>query len=276
MCSGSKPPQDSTKQNYYADVVQWLGDDWEQRFKPIEEGLLDEVMNKDQNIRKNVDEAGLSAQKSYEATLGMSERNMARYGTEMSADQKAAMDRSNSLNANASQIGSRGMARDATSARYDQLQTGLVGLGTGVKTGAISGFGSTAGMEASRNAQNQQMYAQNKAGFWNTLGSAASTGAMLYMMSSKDSKKNIRKASPRKALKDVESVDLKHYDYKPGMSAGRVEKGHIGGMAEDMPDSMTSPDHKMVDIGDTAMNLIGATQELSNRVKKLEHRNHGR
>ena len=276
MCSGSPPPQDTEKQDYYADVVRWLGDDWEQRFKPIEEGLLDEVMNKDENIRKNVDAAGQAAQKSYEATLGMSERNMARYGTEMSEDQQAAMDRNNDLNANAAQISAQGMARDASSARYDQLQTGLVGLGTGIKTGAISGIGSAAGMESNRNAGNQNLYAQHKGSMWNTLGNAASTAAMLYIMSSKDSKKNIRKANPKTALKDVESVDLKHYDYKPGQSKGRPEQGHIGGMAEDMPDSMTTPDHKMVDLGDVTSNLIGATQELSKRVKQLEHRSHGR
>ncbi len=180
MCSGS-PPQDTTNQDKYADMIDWMGDDWEQRFKPIEESLLDEVMNKDANIRKNVDAAGVAADKSYEATLGMSERNMSRYGTEMSEDQQAAMDASSSLSAQGAKIGAQGMARDASTQRYDQLQQGMMSLGTGIKTGAISGMGSAANMESQRNQQNQQIYGQSQAGFWNTLGSAASIGAMFML-----------------------------------------------------------------------------------------------
>lgn len=275
MCSGSKPPKDTENQDRYAEMIDWLGDDWEQRFKPIEEGLLDEVMNKDKNIRKNVKAAGEAANKSYEATLGMSERNMARYGTELSEDQQAAADASSNISAQGAQIGAQGMARDATSARYDQLQNSLMTLGTGIKTGAISGMGSAANMEANRNSQNQQIYAQSKGGFWNTLGSVVGTIGTYYLMagSDKNTKTNIRKASTKKALKDIESFDIKHYDYKAGMSGGRPEKNHIGGMAQDMPDSMTSADKKAVDIPDAVMTLVGATQELSKKVKSLENRN---
>ena len=276
MCTGSKPKSDYTAQNKYSDMINWLDEDWQQRFKPLEESLINELENKDQNIRKNVDEAGIAAQKSHEATLGMANRNMARYGTELSADQQAAQERSQNLAGQGSQISSRNMARDATTARYDQLQRGMLNLGTGIRSGALSGMGSAANLESQRNQQNQQIYAQKKGNFWNTIGTAASIAAMYYtggIASSKTRKKNIRPASSKKALKDVESVDLKSYDYKPGMSAGREERGHIGGMAEDMPASMVTSDRKGVDLGDTTMELIGATQELSNRVKRLEHRN---
>lgn len=180
MCSGSKPPQDTANQDRYAEMVDWLGDDWEQRFKPIEESLLNEVMNKDENIRKNVDAAGAAADKSFEATLGMSERNMSRYGTELSEDQQAAMDASSNLAQQGTKIGAQGMAREATTARYDQLQQGLMSVGTGIKSGAISGMGNAANMEAQRNNQNQNLYAQNQGGFWNTLGTAAGMGARFY------------------------------------------------------------------------------------------------
>lgn len=271
MCSGS-PPQDTTNQDKYAEMIDWMGDDWETRFKPIEEGLLDEVMNKDANIRKNVEAAGEAANTSYEATLGMSERNMARYGTEMSEDQQAAMDASNDLSQQGAQIGAQGMARDASTARYDQLQQGMMSLGTGIKTGAISGMGSAANMEANRYSQNQQIYGQSQAGIWNSIGSIAGMAGMM-MISDRNAKQNIRPASAKKALKDIESVELKHYDYKPGRSGGRPEQDHIGGMAQDMPDSMTSDDKKAVDVGDSLMTLVGATQELSRKVKQMERRN---
>ncbi len=280
MCAGGKKPDmDYTAQNKYSDMLGWLDDDWEQRFKPLEQSLLGELENKDENIRKSVDEAGASAQKSHAATLGMAERNMSRYGTELSADQQAAQDRSQNLSGQGSQIGAKNMARDATSARYDQLQQGMLNVGTGIRSGALSGMGSAANLEGQRNEQNQQIYGQKKGSFWNTVGTIGSlvaayyTGGASLAASSKKYKKNIRPASSKKALRDVESVNLKSYDYKPGMSAGREEQGHIGGMAEDMPDSMTTADHKAMDVADVSMNLIGATQELSNRIKRLEHRN---
>lgn len=272
MCTDA-PEQDTETQEAYADMLNWMYSDWETRFQPIEQELLDEVMNRDENIRQNVETAGAEANKSYEATMGISERNMARYGTEMDADQRAATDLSNDISQQGSQISAQGMARDASTARYDQLATGMMGVGSGVKTGAISGMGTAANMEAQRNNYNQNAYAQSQAQFWNTLGGAASTGAMIYMASDKNRKTNVRKASTKEALRDIEAVDLKHYDYKPGMSGGRPEKGHIGGMAQDMPDSMTSEDKTMVDIGDSLMTLVGATQALSQRIKALEKRN---
>ncbi len=272
MCTGSAPEQDTETQEKYAEMMGWMYDDWETRFQPLEQELLDEVTNRDENIRKNVDTAGVEANKSYEATLGVSERNMARYGTEMDADQQAATDLSNSMSQQGSQISAQGMARDASTARYDQLAAGMMGVGTGVKTGAISGMGSAAGMESQRNQYNQNAWGQSQASMWNTIGGLASMGGMMYLASDKNAKKNIRKASPEKALKDINSFDLKHFDYKPGQSGGRPEKGHIGGMAQDMPDAMTSDDKKAVDVGDSMMTLIGATQALSDKVKQLEKR----
>ncbi len=272
MCGSGQPPQDKEAQEKYAEMIKWMDSDWEQRFKPIEQGLLNELENKDENIRQSATQAKETAGKSYEATLGMAERNMSRYGTELSADQQAAQERQQKTAGQGAQVSAGNMARDATTARYEQLQNGMLNLGRGIQSGALSGMGSAANMESNRNQQNWDIYGQKKGSFWSGIGSLAGMAGMAYIMSSKQAKKNITKASTAKALKDVESVDLKNYDYKPGMSAGRTEQGHIGGMAEDMPDSMTTPDHKMVDVGDTAMNLIGATQELSERIKRLEHR----
>lgn len=272
MCGSGPPPEDKEAQEKYAEMVRWLDDDWETRFKPLEQSLLGELENKDANIRKSSEQAKATAGKSYEATLGMAERNMSRYGTELSDDQKEAQERQQQIAGQGAVVGAGNMARDATTARYEQLQNGMLNLGRGIQSGALSGMGSAANMESGRNQQNWDIYGQKKGNFWGSVGKVAGMAGMM-MMSSKKSKKNINKASTTKALEDVEAVDLKTYDYIPGMSLGREEKGHIGGMAEDMPDSMTNANHNMVDLGDTTMNLIGATQELSNRIKRLEHRN---
>ena len=275
MCSSGSPPESYENQQKYAEMIEWMEDDWEARFKPVEEMLLGELENRDTNTRENVSAAQEAAKTSYDATLGMSERNMQMYGTELDADQQAAADRSAEITGQGTQIAAGNLARDASTARYDQLEQNMVSLGRGVQGAAISGMGSAAGLEANRNATNQSIYAQNKANAWGAAGSVASMAAMAMMMSDKNAKTNIKKASTKTALKDIESIVLKKYDYKPGMSLGREEKGHIGGMAQDMPDSMTTADKKRVDIGDSVMSLVGGMQEISKRLGKLEQR-HGR
>lgn len=270
MCSSGEPPQDYETQEQYADMMQWLEADWDTRFKPIEEQLLGELENRDENTRQQADEARLAAEKSYDATLGMTERNMDMYGTTYDEDQASAMANQQEIGSSGAQIAAGNMARDATTARYDQLEGNMTNLGRGIQGTAISGMSSAAGMEANRNSQNQNIYAQSQAAKWGAVGQVASMAGMALMMSDKNTKTNVKKASTKKALKDVEAVELSQWDYKPGMSAGREEKGHIGGMAQDMPTGMTTRDQKQVDIGDSIMTTIGAVQELSKQVKRLE------
>ncbi len=270
MCTGSPPPEDTDNQEAYAEMSEWMYNDWETRFQPIEQSLLDEVMNKDEHIAEQAEAAGDAAVASYNATLGMSERNMARYGTEMDADQQAATDRTTAMDAQGAEISAQNMARESAAARYQQLQADMVALGRGVQSTSLGGMQSAAGMEADRNASNQGAYGSHKASQYQAAGTAAAMG---IAASEERRKKNIKPTSNKKALKDVESVALKKWDYKPGMSKGREEKGHIGGMAGDMPDSMTTEDKKGVELGDSVMTLVGATQELSDRIKKLEKGN---
>lgn len=272
MCMTGEPPQDYETQEQYAEMMQWMEADWEARFEPIEEQLLGELENRDENTREQAEEAKVAAKKSYDATLGMSERNMDMYGTTLDEDQAAAMANQQELGSSAAQISAGNMARDATTQRYDQLEGNMAAMGQGIKGSAISGMGSAAGMEADRNTQNMKLYSDAKSSTMSTIGSIAAIAAMV-MMSDKNAKTNIKKTSTKKALKDIESVKLSRWDYKPGMSAGREEKGHIGGMAQDMPKGMTTSDQKNVDIGDSIMTTIGAVQEISKKLKKLEKAN---
>ena len=160
MCSSGSPPESYENQQKYAEMIEWMEDDWEARFKPVEEMLLGELENRDTNTRENVSAAQEAAKTSYDATLGMSERNMQMYGTELDADQQAAADRSAEITGQGTQIAAGNLARDASTARYDQLEQNMVSLGRGVQGAAISGMGSAAGMEANRNATNQSIYAQ--------------------------------------------------------------------------------------------------------------------
>ena len=183
MCSsGGSPPQDYTNQRKSAEMMRWMNQDWQSRFQPIESGLLDELKNRDANTGKAVTEARATADKSFNATAGMAQRNLSRYGGQMDADQQAAMQRERSIQGGASKVAAGNMARDATTARYDQLGANAMALGRGVQGQAISGMQTAAGNEANRNIQNQQIAAQNSANNWNMLGTAAGIGGMAFLL----------------------------------------------------------------------------------------------
>ena len=277
MGGGSEPDYDYTNQNRAAALARQQEEDWIKRFQPWEQELAGDVLNQNDKIAQQVKDARNDSLKSFEASKATADRNLARYGGQMDADQKEASLKSQNLKRQGVQIGAMGAASTGGIQRYDKLAQSMVNVGRGVQAQGLSGIKQGVGLEGQRNQQAAQMAAQENASRNQMIGTVVGAGAMLampyaapLMMSDKHTKKNVRKASTKKALKDVESVALKKWDYKPGMSAGREEKGHIGGMAQDMPDSMTTKDKKRVDVGDSVMTLVGATQELSKRIGMLE------
>ena len=270
MCFGSssKPHIDTTRSDRAAALSKQMEADWASRFQPWEQELAGDVLNQNERIASEVKEAQADSLKTFNASKATAQRNLARYGGQLDADQTAVAAKARTLGSQGTQVGAMESMRKGGIQQYDQLMQSMMNVGRGVQAQGLSGLKQGVSMEAQRNQQAIQSAAADNASRMQLMGSVVGMGAM--MMSDKNTKKNIRKASTRKALKDVESVSLKKWDYKPGMSAGREEKGHIGGMAQDMPDSMTTKNKRMVDIGDSAMTLVGATQELSKRIGMLE------
>lgn len=270
MCMSSGDVEyDTTNQDRAAALARWLEEDWFKRFQPWEQQMAGSLLNQNQKIAEDVKTAQQQAQQSFEASQATAQRNLARYGGQMDADQAAVQAKSKQLGAQGAQIGAMESARSGSINRYDQLMQSMVNVGRGVQAQGLQGIQQGMGLEANRNqylAQNSQ----GNSGLFNLLGMGAGLVSSGMILSDKNTKTNIRPASRKQALRDVEAVQLKQWDYRPGLSGGREETGHIGGMAQDMPDSMTSSDKRQVDLGDTTMTLIGATQELSRRVKQLE------
>ena len=179
------------------------------------------------------------------------------------------------LGSQGAQIGAMESARSGSINRYDNLMQSMVNVGRGVQSQGLGGIQSGMSLEQQRNQIAIQQQANQSSGLMGGLGTLVGLGSAALIQSDKNTKTNIRKASTRQALRDVDSVELKRWDYKPGFGLGRELKGHIGGMAQDMPDSMVNKEKTMVDLGDSVMSLVGATQELNKRIRKLEKR-HGR
>lgn len=273
--SSGPAPQDTANQERAAELARWMEEDWAKRFQPWEQELAGDLLNQNQRIADDVKQAGVDAKQSYDASRATAQRNLARYGGQMDADQAAAAAKTQQLGTQGAQIGAMENARTGSIDRYDKLMQSMVNVGRGVQGQGLSGIQQGVGLEAQRNQIAIQNQAASNSAAYQLGGTLAGMGTAAMIMSDENAKTNIRKASNRKALKDVEAVELKRWDYRPGMSGGREEKNHIGGMAQHMPDSMTTSDKKAVDLGDTTMNLVGATQELSRRIGLLE-KNHGR
>ena len=270
MCMSSGDVEfETANQDRAAALARWLEEDWFKRFQPWEQQMAGSLLNQNQKIADDVKAAQQQAQQSFEASQATAQRNLARYGGQMDADQAAVQAKSKQLGAQGAQIGAMESARSGSINRYDQLMQSMVNVGRGVQAQGLKGIQQGVGLEANRNqylAQNSQ----GNSGLFNVLGMGAGLVSSNMILSDKNTKTNIRPASRKQALRDVEAVQLKQWDYRPGLSGGREEQGHIGGMAQDMPDSMTTQDKRQVDLGDTTMTLIGATQELARRVKQLE------
>ncbi|WP_422444166.1 hypothetical protein [Endozoicomonas sp. ALB091] len=274
MCGGGggSVVKDQSVQREQARMAQELEDDYQLRFMPIERELLNYARDQGQ-IGQAATAAKATAGQVFDAGAGQAERSLAGFGASMTASQQAATARLNNLNRNGAQVMAANSAREATDTRLDNLGSQMMNLGRQAQGQGLSGFNSAAGLENQRNQAAMQVAAQNRAGTYSAIGSVAGIGASLMMMSDKNAKQNIKPRSDEQDMADARSFDNYEYDYKPGMSAGRSEKGHVGGMAQSMPESMSNG--KAVDVGDVAMVAMGAIRNIDKRLKKMEQRRNG-
>lgn len=111
------------------------------------------------------------------------------------------------------------------------------------------------------NSQNQAS-AQNSAGMWGGLGTAAGMAMMAF--SSKELKED--KEPVDGALEAVKSMPVERWKYKRGVSD---EGQHVGPYAEDFQAATGLGDGKTINLVDAMGVNMKATQELDSKVEKL-------
>ena len=111
------------------------------------------------------------------------------------------------------------------------------------------------------NAQ-QQSSANNSAGLWSGLGTAAGLGMMAF--SSKELKTD--KESFEGGLDAINAMPVERWNYKKGVSD---EGPHIGAYAEDFQKATGLGDGKTINMIDAVGVNMKATQELDKKVEKL-------
>ena len=167
--------------------------------------------------------------------------------------------------------------RENPSAVLGAMQS-LTGLKQGF-TGARAGEGraqQAAGLNlASLGLQKEHMTQQEASLFEKIMagvgGVAQVAGAVLPFLSTKEAKKNIKKASPDKMLADLKEMEVKEYEYKPGM--GPMGK-HMGMIIEENPKEFAKGQVALdaSDLYSFIGTLTGAVQALEDKVLKLEGR----
>ena len=235
---------------------------------PIERELLSYASNTGQ-ITTEANAAKQTAARVFDAGKGDTERALAGFGATLTPQQKAAHDRMRLINRNGAQIVAGNTAREATDNRLDKLSTNLMNIGRGVQGAGLGGVNTAADLENRRNnAALQANAAQNAAGY-SALGTGIGiAGSAMLAWSDRNLKENIRPRDDQQDMDDVRSFENFEWDYKPGQSGWREEKGHIGGMAQDMPESFS--DGKQIDIGDAVMVAFGALRNMDKRLQRIE------
>lgn len=244
-------------------------DDYVQRFEPFQNELnqtamsYDGVIGEAQGARKMA--ASQNSLQSREAGI-----NRDRLGVNLSPDQEKFLAKREKLDGAKSEVTAFNKGIDTAAGRRDALRQQMLGINRGQANEALGEFATAAQMEGQAGAADLQ---RRTAKYQQNMQTASTIGGMalaaLIMSSSKDKKENIRKADTKKATADVMSMDLKEYRYKPGQGP---EGKRTGVIAEEAPDSITTPDKKAVNLGDWTAKNTAAIQEIGAKVDQLSKR----
>tara|TARA_R100000951_G_scaffold116587_1_gene129180 strand:- start:501 stop:1286 length:786 start_codon:yes stop_codon:yes gene_type:complete len=176
----------SDPQNTYATITRKEYEDFTKNFGGFEDQLL-----ADTNDTSLIDRAEEEARTQSRVSEGIQQRNIERYGTELTAAERQQMSRSNQR---AGQLGVVGNLNDARLAQYEANQTlraNMSNIAAGVYGGAIQGLGNASSNAAQRQQAYKNAQAQTRANSMNAVGELGSTIAMIAMLSDVRLKDNL-------------------------------------------------------------------------------------
>lgn len=239
--------------------------DWETRYKPLESDLRGMVRGSTGEIASDAGKA--AAQSTMTAALS-ADRNAKKMGVNLTPEQAKAQNAQRRLGLSANVADAKANARQGAEALQESTTRQMMVMGRGIQGNAMDGMSQAANMQISRDRNNDQIKASDRAAKTSagvTLGSAA---LMLLALSDEKKKKNIKPMSGKKALKDIRGMNIREWEYKdkPGK--------HIGEMAQTAPDSIKGPDLTL-NVHDEANLAMRGMQELLARVEKLEGSKNG-
>ncbi|WP_333826851.1 tail fiber domain-containing protein [Pararhodobacter sp.] len=268
----------------------WATEDrerYQRTFQPLEDRYVAEAADyasperKAQAATEAVGDVRQQAAMSHQ----MRERNLTSMGVNPASGRFAGEDRRAAAGETLAAAGAANMARRQVEAIGDSKMSNAINLGKGLAVNPATSMGMTASMGGSgfqgamqgqgqmgnllnTQYQNQlqyhQMQNQGMAGIGGAIGSIV--GA-LPMLSSKEYKKDKRKAMG--VLDAVKSMPVEEWEYKEGIADGGKAR-HVGPYAEDFQKATGLGNGKEISVIDAVGVNMGATQELATQVERLE------
>lgn len=144
-------------------------------YRPVEEQALARAMQTD--FSAEGDEAGATARTTAQAAKGMLERNLSRSGGQLTAEERAAVNRRQNLASTRAEGRAENTTRRGLADSRKDLLAQAVSIGRGVANTATAGTQSVADMAAARESQYQQQRAQTNS---TNLSMAATAAALLF------------------------------------------------------------------------------------------------
>jgi len=162
----------------YAHITKTQYIDWMKNFGDFEEETVGRL--KDTSL---VDEAPEDAKKQAEISRGIRQRNLERYGTELTAAQRSEMGRASQRGESLSIAGATNNARIAQIESNNRLRANLANIAQGVYGGALEGMGSAASNAQARSAAYQNAKATARAQNTQMAGQLASAAMLAWAIS---------------------------------------------------------------------------------------------
>ena len=172
MSGGGGPDVDTTAQDMYAAVNREMWADYQKRFVPTENSLMEYAL--DSSVDDTMaDKAKSVTESQYSLSTADALRDAARYGG-MTGDQRAAFDSQSKISASLGSVDNMNKVREYSKDTRNQILSSMVNLGRETKSDALGGLSQSASLESSRNNTNSQLDAQNDANMMSTAGTLAS------------------------------------------------------------------------------------------------------
>lgn len=227
-------PTVSDPDKTYAAITKQEYEDFIAKYSDFEEDLIEKATT-DTSL---IDQARLDAPMASQLTQGIQERNISRYGGELTGAQTNEMARALERGSVLGGIQSVNDARIAQDEANTRLLSDLINIGQGVNRASQSQLGTSAQNATQLKNAYQQAKAQSKAQTYNTVGQLGSMAIMAVMMSDRRVKHDIKKVG-------VSPQGTNIYEFK----YNHVDGTYRGVMADEVPwaTEESNNGYKMVD-----------------------------
>jgi hypothetical protein len=167
------------------------------------------------------------------------------------------------LSAGSSAYGTGAQNQQLSMQPYNMMASGYQGAMSGYQ-GQGSLLAQQYGLQLDAWKAQQEMNAQNAAGFGSALGSIA---GMFSFTSDKKAKKNVKGVKKGAGIKAVKAMPIKRFDYRQGRGDGGA--GHVGPMADDYKRATGRGSGKVIRAQDAIGITMQAVKDVDQKVDRM-------